>query len=83
MSVNNQQEEFLKDFKLRDCHVFLSDDDVDFVKSKDVDGNISKGMKNIIYTLKKQTRMITLERYFLLILVLAIFILGVYQIIMV
>lgn len=78
--MNNQHDDLLKDTTYKDIHLFLPDELYEHLKKQDVDGNISKGTRNLIYRDMKRSRLMKLQQSLLFILVLLILILGIFQI---
>ena len=78
--MNNNQEDFLKEVNHKDVHLFLPDELYEYLKKQDVDGNISKGARNLIYKDMRRTRLMKIQQLLVLFLVFLIFILGVIQI---
>ena len=77
--MNNNQDELLHELDYIRQTIMLKQDHVTYLKTIDPD-NMSKAVRVVIDNYTKQSKIMKMERHLLFIMVLFIFILGLYQI---
>lgn len=77
--MNNNQDELLHELDYIRQTIMLKKDHVTYLKTIDPD-NMSKAVRVVIDNYTKQSKIMKMERHLLFIMVLFIFILGLYQI---